>query len=576
MKKVALIVSLLCISLCSFSLYAQIPSSTSPIIKISGNSAGTLLAISDEKCVTVYDTSDFSPICVFDEPMASKTAFFTENGEEHLSIMTNDGQLSVRNIRRKVTSWYYEPGEPYFSAVLGNSAKSSNIVCSALSDNSDYVAVAFSDNSIKLFFRLRFIKNTIIKSLSKHNARIYGLEFSSSGEYLASVSEDGNAYIWDTYSSVKVASLEGVFTKAKVPVYFTSDTSAIISQDGKSSFRISDITGKTLYSITTNQLITSLQPLKNPDLIAIGNDRKEIVIYSISARKVLSVYEVKRNSLLSAYDFDHKADSIYAGYRDGVVQIVDSRLGIRDNAVKVAKDSEVVADKKSASETTAKAGTQTEAETKSQTETKTETKTEIKKQTGSGDKSKEAKNQQDGMFINYNKAVAALYLGGGYTIITTDNFIGQFDVDFGFQKSFKKLPLFTALDIKVGGAVPKKEFPYDYYTTEGEQKKAPWFYCANPTLTFGYEAYGQKGVRLFVGLCGGGSFRMIWNNSIKENVNSPLHYGGFGGITAGIDLKGFTLKISCVYDTMVGLQNSCSIGATIKFYSRKTGTGGEK
>ena len=69
---------------------------------------------------------------------------------------------------------------------------------------------------------------------------------------------------------------------------------------------------------------------------------------------------------------------------------------------------------------------------------------------------------------------------------------------------------------------------------------------------------------------------MIWNNSIKENVNSPLHYGGFGGITAGIDLKGFTLKISCVYDTMVGLQNSCSIGATIKFYSRKTGTGGEK
>ena len=55
MKKVALIVSLLCISLCSFSLYAQIPSSTSPIIKISGNSAGTLLAISDEKCVTVYE-----------------------------------------------------------------------------------------------------------------------------------------------------------------------------------------------------------------------------------------------------------------------------------------------------------------------------------------------------------------------------------------------------------------------------------------------------------------------------------------------------------------------------------------
>ena len=77
MKKVAFLITLLSISLCSFSIYAQIPSSSSPIIKISGNSAGTLLAVSDEKCVTVYDTADFSQICVFDEPMASKTSFFT-------------------------------------------------------------------------------------------------------------------------------------------------------------------------------------------------------------------------------------------------------------------------------------------------------------------------------------------------------------------------------------------------------------------------------------------------------------------------------------------------------------------
>ena len=342
MKKVAFLSFLLYIFVCSFFIYAQIPSSSSPIIKISGNSTGTLLAISDEKCVTVYDTADFSQVCVFNEPMATKTAFFTENGEEHLSIMTNDGQLSVRNIRRKITSWYYEPSEPYFSAVLGNTARLSNIVCSALSDNSDFVAVALSDNSVRIYFRLRFIKNTIIKSISKHNARIYGLEFSPSGEYLASVSEDGNAYIWDTNNSVKVASLEDCFTRARVPVYFTSDSSAIISQDGESSFRISDFTGKTLFSIATNQVITSLRPLKDPDLIAIGNDRKEVVVYSISARKVLSVYEVKRNSLLSAYEFDRKAESIYAGYRDGVVQIVDPRLGIRDSAVKVTETSEIV------------------------------------------------------------------------------------------------------------------------------------------------------------------------------------------------------------------------------------------
>ena len=551
MKKVAFLSFLLYIFVCSFFIYAQIPSSSSPIIKISGNSTGTLLAISDEKCVTVYDTSDFSQVCVFNEPMATKTAFFTENGEEHLSIMTNDGQLSVRNIRRKITSWYYEPSEPYFSAVLGNTARLSNIVCSALSDNSDFVAVALSDNSVRIYFRLRFIKNTIIKSISKHNARIYGLEFSPSGEYLASVSEDGNAYIWDTNNSVKVASLEDCFTRARVPVYFTSDSSAIISQDGESSFRISDFTGKTLFSIATNQVITSLRPLKDPDLIAIGNDRKEVVVYSISARKVLSVYEVKRNSLLSAYEFDRKAESIYAGYRDGVVQIVDSRLGIRDSAVKVTETSEIVDIDK-------------------------EVKKAVQEEIADDVVLPETEKNQQEQFVNYNKATAALYLGAGYTVIPADYFIGEFDAELGFQKSFKKVPLFVALNIKVGGAAPKKDFPYDYYTKEGEQKKAPWFYSANPTLTLGYEAYTPNGIRLFIGLCGGGSIRVIWNNSINESVNSPLHYDGFGGITAGIDLKGFTVKISCVYDSMVGLQNSCSIGATIKFYSKKSGLEAEE
>lgn len=560
MKKVAFLSSLLCIFLCSFSLYAQIPTSSSPIIKISGNSAGTLLAVSDEKCVTVYDTADFSQVCVFDEPLASKTAFFTENGEEHLSIMTNDGQLSVRKIRRKVTSWYYEPREPYFSAVLGNSARFSNVVCSALSDNSDYVAVAFGDNSIKLYFRLRFTQNAIAKTISSHTSPIYGLEFNPTGEYLASVSEDGNAYIWDTNSGAKIGDMKAIYTRARVPVYFTSDSSAIISQDGKSTFRISDLTGNTLYSIATTQVITSLCPLKDPDLIAIGNDRKEVVVYSISARKVLSVYEVKRNSLLSAYEFDRKADSIYAGYRDGMVLIIDPRIGIKDSAVKVTESTEVAESGKKGK----KKAKQVEDDA-AVPETKKNTVADKKKN-----------NQQGDVFVNYNKASAALYFGAGYTVISTDYFIGEFDADIGFEKSFKKLPLFVALDIKVGGAVPKKDFPYDYYTTEGEQKKAPWFYCANPTLTFGYEAYGSKGIRLFIGLCGGASFRMIWNNSIKENVNSPLHYDGFGGITAGIDIKGFTVKLSCVYDSMVGLQNSCSVGATIKFYSKKKGSGGEE
>jgi WD40 repeat protein len=572
MKKVAFLIVLFFVLLSNFTVFAQIPPSKTPIIEISSNTAGTLLAVSDEKNVTIYDTSDFSQVCVFNEPKATKTAFFTENGEEYISIMTSDGHLSVRKIRRKVTSWYYNSSEPYFSAEFTSPAGLKNVACSAISDNSDYVAVAFSDNSIKLYFRLRITRNAIAKTISSHDSPIYGLEFNSSGEYLASVSDDGKAYIWDTNTCARVSSLDNVFTQSKVPVYFTSNSSYIISQNNHNSFLISDFSGKALFSITISQAITSIRPLKNPDLIAIGNERKEVVVYSISARKAVSVYEVKRNSLLSAFEFNSKADSIFAGYRDGSVLIIDSRFGIKDYAVKVTESPVSVPDANAGSDKKGKKKVSDDKGDVSQFDSS---------QSDNGDNPPSHNDKGDtpvsipAIPPSYIKPTSSLYFGCGYTIIPTDFFLGEFDFDIGFQKSFNKLPLFAALDIKVGAAVPKKNFPYNYYTQDGETKKAPWFYSANPALIFGFESYNQKSLRLFLGLTGGATYRTIWNNSIKENVNSPLHYGYFGGITAGLDLKGFTVKISCLYDSMFGLQNSCSLGATIKFYSKKSKSGGK-
>ncbi len=608
MKKVAFLFFLIFLSLSNFPVFAQIPPSSTPIVSISSNFTGTLLAIADEKCVTVYDTSDFSQVCVFNEPKALQTAFFTENGDEHISIMTSDGHLSVRRIRRNFSSYYYEPAEPYFSAEFTSSAGLSNVVCSAFSSNSDYVAVAFSDNSIKLYFRLRITQNAIAKLLSSHDSTIYGMEFNQTGEYLASVSDDGKAYIWNTNTCSKIASLKNVYTRSNNPVCFTSDSSYIVSQDGSNSFLISDFSGKALYSITAGQAITSIRPLNNPDLIAIGNDRKEVVVYSISARKVISVYEVKRNSLLSAFEFGNQTDSLYAGYRDGVVQIIDSRFGVRNSSVKVAESpdpvpgSNTATDKKSVKKISDDTSSVSQADNTKTDKTKvnngdnphesakddkgnapatTSASTKSTKNNGDNPVSDIPQNDNNGdnpvsnIPQNYIKPSSSLFFGCGYTIIPTDFFLGEFDFDIGFQKSFNKLPLFAALDIKVGGAVPKKDFPYSYYTQDGGTKKAPWFYSAAPALSFGFESYSHKSIRLFINLTGGGSFRMIWNNSIKENVNSPLHYGYFGGLTAGIDIKGFTVKLSCVYDSMFGLQNSCSLGATIKFYSKKSKTGGK-
>ena len=61
----------------------------------------------------------------------------------------------------------------------------------SFSSNSDYIAAAFDDNSVQVHFRLRVIAGSISHTITKHKSQVYGLEFSKTGEYLATVSTDG-------------------------------------------------------------------------------------------------------------------------------------------------------------------------------------------------------------------------------------------------------------------------------------------------------------------------------------------------------------------------------------------------
>lgn len=305
------------------------------IVQLSQNQTASLLAVTFTDRVEVYSTDNFNKEFVINQDKVVKTAFYNENGNDYIALMTDYGSFKSRRIFFDGESWTCDYNEPYYAAECADSSRASSVTAVAFSRNSDYVAAAFSDGSIQVHFRLRVTQKLISRLIKQHSTGVYGLEFSPTGEYLASVSMDGNAYIWNCYSNTKVTQIKDIYARARVPVCFTEDSVYIVSLDGRNSFRISDFSGNTLFSILTGRPITAIKPLKNPDLIAVRNDKNEVMVYSISSRRPVSVSTVNEEELFTTFDFDFAAEVMYAGFADGRVNIVEALPYLDDNSLLV-------------------------------------------------------------------------------------------------------------------------------------------------------------------------------------------------------------------------------------------------
>ena len=323
--------------------FSEIISTESAVLLFSENTNGSLFAISNGDSVTVYDSSNNSPVCEFYDQQVSKMSFYTEGGNDFFADLTKDGQFTVRKLSHNDDVWAYEEEEPYFSADCGDPTGKRNLTAVSFSSNSDYIAAAFDDNSVQVHFRLRVTAGSISHTIKKHRTKVYGLEFSRTGEYLATVSEDGEAFIWHSYTGLQITHLKGIYTRAKVPVVFSADSVYVIFQDGRNSFKIVDFSGNTLYSIASGRPITGIQPLKDPDLISIRNDKGEVMVYSISSRRPLSVSSASKlmadvgetysDANFTSYDFDTEVSRMYAGFKNGKVYVIEPQGYLDDTAM---------------------------------------------------------------------------------------------------------------------------------------------------------------------------------------------------------------------------------------------------
>ncbi len=510
------------------ALFAQVSSETkSPEIKsseikelsacegrvnlICENASGTLFAASDSACVNIYDERDWSLVCRFYDEGVARISFFTEGDSEFFITMTKDGQYIVRKLNLYDDVWHCEDGEPYFSADCADVTGKKSLTAVSFSNNSDYVAAAFSDNSIQVHFRLSITAGSISRTILNHKTSVYGLEFSKNGEYLASVSTDGEAYIWNSYTTSKITQLKGIYSRARVPVYFTEDSVYIISLDGRNSFRISDFSGNTLYSILTGRPITAIKPLKNPDLLAIRNDKNEVMVYSISSRRPLSVTSAVSESDFTTFDFNPDADLMYAAFANGKVSFIEP-LPYLDDTSMLVTDSTLIGNGLGG---------------------------------GAGDGTVSG-NGSGGIGANRFQIISIC--GGAHYLVKP--YLVSGDLRGEYLYSDVTAPIFIGGGLNFGAGFPRKDFP-SQYKVNGNVVSAPNLLSGTLYTTAGYAISPLKGdIKILTDVKVGAKMSGI---ALITNAGSAIGkpvFSFFMSVGVGMQVRCFTFDINCEYDTL--------------------------
>lgn len=557
---------LLSFTLGAKTVYKKVPSSLiaksdKPITICEWAPDGSVYFTSWNDLLVVWDSQTNKPVHVcsnFDSPIIELS--FSSDGKYFL-VVTEDNYVTI----------CYTKNYAEVSRIKG-SGKIPVKTAKMLNDSYS-LTIPLDGKNLYNCFRLIMTGAFMSSKNEGHKKQIYSIDVNRANGYMLTSSKDKKVKLWD--SSYKNLHTFNLYTYSNLPAVFSPNGETFVIPEANNLISLKNIYGDTLFEFRDsdtpiNKIVyspDSMQvafPVKSGGIHVFDTDTGELI-------KKLD-YPALRNEkfgLVTSLAYSADGNYIIGGTSTGYLirWTLSGNVYIQSLAKtkETQKEIDEVIARLKATEIIEKADELPVMEAAADSESTAEQVSDKKNQQKA---KKEKKKKNQSLVTIENKPDATLYFDAGYTIIPTDYFIGEFDADIGFQKSFKNLPLFAGADVKIGASIPKKDFPYVYFTESGEEKNAPWLYSANPFLSFGYEAYASNGIRITIGLCGGGSFRMLWNNSMKENVNSPLHCGFLGGIIAGIDIKWFTVRMSCVYDSMFGLQNSCSLGAAIKLYSK--------
>lgn len=565
------------------AISALLAKSDLPIKVCAWRPDGSVFLTSWENTLIIWDANSNKPVKVcsnINSPVVSLK--FSKDGK-YLVITTEDNSIILCYAQnfQEIARLKGEEGAEILAADFTN-------------DNLNLI-IPLDGTNIFSCFRLIMTKKFLSTQMSGHKKSIYSLDVNSKNNKLLSASNDGTVRLW-SMEAYQCTEIFKAYTTTNIPAVFSPDGDSFIFADSYNSLVIKNLYGDTLLQIKDSDLPTTKVSF-SPDgeAVAVALKNGTIRIYDSNTGAFIKNLECSTDEgekIGQICDFCFSPDGNYIigssanGYfyrwtLGGKVYSqskaeknnIESEIQNIISEIEDTTEPEKIGEYYQIEQTAVSDSEISEITLEETMEIQSEKPVKQKRQKKNKKKAAESENNyQDTMEVStFDKPKSIWNLGFSYSTLPADYYLGNVGMNLGFEKTFKRSPIFVGLDINLGAGIPSKVFPYDYYTDTGKQISSPWLYSLNPALTVGGELYSPKGSRIFFDVCGGPNIKILWDNQIYASVMSPHYYGYFGGVEAGIDLKFITFKFSLFYDANYGLQNGCSVNFSKRLYSGKRG-----
>ena len=195
----------------------------------------------------------------------------------------------------------------------------------AFSRNSDYIAAGTEDGSLRIFFKLRFARQFLMKEAGGQTGKITALTFSPDSRLLASASEDGTALLMSLPSAAVVARLPFYAPQADRPLAFAPDGTLAAVLDARSvAFYGTD--GMQCGSLIVDGDIEAVSFWTDSRTLAVQTTDGMLSLYAVATGDCIASIPPVSDSLLNSFAFSDDGSSLLQGYENGAVY----RLAVAD------------------------------------------------------------------------------------------------------------------------------------------------------------------------------------------------------------------------------------------------------